>query len=364
LKSKIDDFLMIPIAKPIIGKEEKAAVSEVLDSGIIAQGKKVGEFEEKFADYCGTDYAVAVNSGTAALHVALMSAGVKQGDEVITTPFSFIATGNSILFCGANPVFADIDPKTYNISPDSIEEKINDKTKAIMPVHLFGQPCDMGEINKLAEENGLLVIEDACQAHGAEYKGEKVGGLGDAGCFSFYPTKNMTTSEGGMITTDDEGIAEMARIHRNHGQVKRYYHDNIGYNFRMTDICAAIGLEQLKRLGEFTKKRQENAGYLNEGLDGVVTPYVAPERDHVYHQYTIAVGDRDSFNKKLNDAGVGTGIYYPIPINEQDYYSRLGYASDTPNSSEAAKKVLSIPVHPSLSKKELDLIIKSVNELS
>ena len=355
---------MIPIAKPLIGDEEKKAVLEVLDSGVIAQGKKVAEFEEKFAAYCGTKHAVAVNSGTAALHVALMAAGVGEGDEVITTPFSFIATGNSILFCGAKPVFADIDERTYNISSASIAEKITDKTKAVMPVHLFGQPCDMDEINKLAKEYGLKVIEDACQCHGAEYKSKKVGSLGDAGGFSFYPTKNMTTSEGGMITTDDDKLAEMARIYRNHGQVKRYYHSYIGYNFRMTDICAAIGLEQLKKLDGFTSKRQENAAYLDEKLKGVgiATPYVAPDRTHVYHQYTIALENRDEFNQKLNDAGVGTGIYYPVPINEQEYYKGLGYVNDTPKSSEAARKVISIPVHPSVSREDLDFIIKTIKE--
>jgi perosamine synthetase len=355
-------ILMIPIAKPILGDEEKRAVLEVLDSGVIAQGKKVAEFEENFAGYCKTKHAVAVNSGTAALHVALLAAGIKEGDEVITTPFSFIATGNSILFCGAKPVFADIDPKTYNISPESIADKITERTKAIMPVHLFGQPCDMDEINKIAVENDLVVIEDACQSHGAEYKERKVGSLGDAGCFSFYPTKNMTTSEGGMITTDDDGIAEMARIYRNHGQVKRYYHDYIGYNFRMTDICAAIGLEQLRKLDGFTEKRQGNAAYLDEGLEKVATPFVASDRTHVYHQYTIAVENRDEFNTKLNDEGIGTGIYYPVPINEQEYYKALGYASDTPNASEAAKRMLSIPVHPSVSGKELDFIIGIINK--
>lgn len=353
---------MIPIAKPIIGEEEKKAVLEVLDSGIIAQGKRVQEFEEKFAEYCGTKYGVAVNSGTAALHVALMAAGIKEGDEVITTPFSFIATGNSILFVGAKPVFADIDEKTYNISPEKIAEKVTGKTKAIMPVHLFGQACEMDGIRKIAEENDLKIIEDACQSHGSDYKGKKVGSLGDAGCFSFYPTKNMTTSEGGIITTDDEKLAEMAKIYRNHGQVKRYYHDYLGYNLRMTDICAAIGLEQLKKLGGFNDARISNSAYLNEKL-GDLAPYVAEGIKHVYHQYTIRVKDRDDVVKKLNDAGVGTGVYYPVPINEQNYYKDLGYSMDTPISSEVAKEVLSLPVHPSVSKEDLDFIAEKIKEL-
>lgn len=357
---------MIPIAKPLIGDEEKHAVLDVLSSGIIAQGKKVEEFEKKFAEYCGTKHAVAVNNGTAALHVALMSMGIKQGDEVITTPFSFVATANSILFCGAKPVFADINERTFNIEPESVKKKITKKTKAIMPVHLFGQPCDMKAIMEIAEEKGIMVIEDACQAHGAEIGGKKVGSIGATGAFSFYPTKNMTTSEGGIVTTNDSKIAEMARIYRNHGQVKRYYHDYIGYNFRMTDICAAIGIEQLKKLEGFTKKRIENAEYLNQRLrriKGVTTPFVAKGVRHVYHQYTITVEKRDEVNKKLNDAGVGTGIYYPIPINEQAFYRGLGYNSrDTPISSNVAKRVLSLPAHPAVSKADLDFIADKVKE--
>lgn len=359
-------FEMIPIAKPLIGDEEKDAVLEVMGSGVIAQGKRVQELEQSFAKYCGASHGVAVNSGTAALHAALWAVGVKEGDEVITTPFSFAATGNAILYCGAKPVFADIDGKTFNIDPEAIKEKITKKTKAIMPVHLFGQACDMTAIMEIAEDRGLKTIEDACQAHGAEWKGKRVGSFGDASGFSFYPTKNMTTSEGGMITTNDAKLAEMCGIFRNHGQARRYVQEYMGYNLRMTDIAAAIGIEQLKKLDGFTDARIKNAEYLNGKLKGdkkVITPFVSKGAKHVYHQYTVMVENRDDVNKKLNDAGIGTGIYYPIPINEQPYYKGLGYGSkDTPVSSEVAKKVLSLPVHPAVSKEDLDLIAHKLKE--
>lgn len=357
---------MIPIAKPLIGDEEKKAVLDVLGSGVIAQGKRVDEFEKAFAAYCGVKYAVASSNGTTALHLALMAAGIKEGDEVITTPFSFIATANAILFCGAKPVFADIDEKTFNIDPESVKKKITRRTKAIEPVHLFGQPCDMKALMEIAEDKKLTVIEDACQAHGAETGGKKVGSIGKAGAFSFYPTKNMTTSEGGMITTDDERVTEMARIYRNHGQVERYKHSYIGYNFRMTDIQAAIGIEQLKKLEGFTKKRIENAAYLDEklaGVKGLVTPYVAKGVRHVYHQYTIMVDKRDEVVKKLNESGVGTGVYYPICINEQVFYKGLKYKADTPVASEAAKRVVSLPIHPGIGKEELDFIAEKVKDI-
>jgi len=351
---------MIPIAKPLIGEEEKEAVLKVLNSGIIAQGSLVEEFEKKFADYCNAKYAAAINSGTAALHVSLMAMGIKKGDEVITTPFSFIATANSILYTGAKPVFADIDKKTFNISPDSIAEKFTGKTKAILIVHLYGQPCNMKEINEIFDDNDLLILEDACQAHGAEYRGMRVGSLGDAGAFSFYPTKNMTTSEGGIITTNNREIIDKSKIFRNHGQTQRYYHEFIGYNLRMTDIAAAIGLAQLKKLDGFTEKRIDNAKYLTkklEGIKGITTPYVSDDVRHVYHQYTIKVDDRDEVNKKLNEAGIGTGVHYPIPINEQPFYRKLGYDSkETPVASDVSKKVLSLPIHPSVTKENLDYI--------
>ena len=361
--------IKVPIAKPIIGEEEIENVVEVLKSGMIAQGPKVAEFEEKFAKWVGADYGIAVNSGTAALHVALLSCGIGEGDEVITTPFTFIASGNAIVYTGAKPVFADIDLETYTMDPDSIEGLITENTKAILPVQLYGQSADMDKINEIAEKHDLLVIEDAAQAHGATCNGKKVGSIGDMACFSFYPTKNMTTSEGGIITTNDEKLAENARMFRAHGASVRYHHDAIGYNFRMTDISAAIGLAQLKNIDMFNDKRIENAAYLNEGLkdvDGVITPYCTPESKHVYHQYTIRVekGNRDDWVNLINECGVGTGIHYPIPLYNQPIYKELGFKGDCPNAELAADNVISLPVHPSLTKEDLDLVIEAVKKAS
>lgn len=361
--------IKVPIAKPIIGEEEIENVVEVLKSGMIAQGPRVAEFEEKFAEWVGAKYGIAVNSGTAALHVALLSCDIGKGDEVITTPFTFIASGNSIVYTGAKPVFADIDLKTYTIDPDSIEPLITENTKAIVPVQLYGQSANMDKINEIAERYGLVVIEDAAQAHGATCNGEAVGSLGDMACFSFYPTKNMTTSEGGIITTDDAELAELARVFRAHGASVRYHHDAIGYNFRMTDISAAIGLAQLDKIDEFNNKRIENAAYLNEGLkdvDGVVTPYCAYGSKHVYHQYTIRVekGNRNDWVELINEAGVGTGIHYPIPLYNQPVYKKLGIEGNCPNAELAADSVISLPVHPSLTKEDLDLVIEAVKNAS
>lgn len=361
--------IKVPIAKPIIGDEEIENVVEVLKSGMIAQGPKVEEFEENFAEWVGAEYGIAVNSGTAALHVALLSCDIGPGNEVITTPFTFIASGNSILYTGAKPVFADIDLKTYTIDPDSIEDKITENTKAILPVQLYGQSADMERINEIAEKYGLTVIEDAAQAHGATCNGKKVGSIGDMACFSFYPTKNMTTSEGGIITTDDEDLADSAKIFRAHGATVRYHHDYIGYNFRMTDISAAIGLAQLDKIDDFNDKRIANAAYLNEGLkdiDGVITPFCAPESKHVYHQYTIRVekGDRDAWVDIINDCGVGTGIHYPIPLYNQPIYKSLGIEGNCPNAELAADNVISLPVHPSLTSEDLDLVISAVEKAS
>ena len=361
--------IKVPIAKPIIGEEEIENVVEVLKSGMIAQGPKVAEFEEKYAEWVGAEYGIAVNSGTAALHVALLSCGIGEGDEVITTPFTFIASGNSILYTGAKPVFADIDLDTYTIDPDSIEDLITENTKAILPVQLYGQSADMDKINQIAEKHGLIVIEDAAQAHGATFHGENVGTMGDMSCFSFYPTKNMTTSEGGIITTNDEDLAENAKMFRAHGASIRYHHNEVGYNFRMTDISAAIGLAQLGKIDEFNDKRIENAAYLNEGLkdvDGVITPKCFDNAKHVYHQYTIRVekGNRDDWVDIINECGVGTGIHYPIPLYNQPIYKALGIEGNCPNAELAADNVISLPVHPSLTKEDLDRVICAVKTAS
>ncbi len=355
---------MITIAKPYLDEAEIEAVTAVLRSGVIAEGPRVAQFEQAFAEYIGVDHAVAVNSGTAALHVALMAHGIGKGDEVITSPFSFVATANSIVYTGAKPVFADIEPDTYIISPDQVHEMITSRTKAIMPVHLYGHAADMGAIMEIAEDHNLLVIEDACQAHGATYKGKKVGSFG-TGAFSFYPTKNMTTSEGGIITTDDPDIAARSRMLRAHGSKQRYLHEMIGYNFRMTDISAAIGIVQMGRLAEFTEKRRQNARKLASGLKDTKNLILPVEKDncsHVYHQYTIRTPRRDSLRDTLQEKGIGTGTYYPLCIHQQPLYKEMGYAGSFPNSEKAAREVLSIPVHPGLSDADINTVIACIKE--
>ncbi len=354
---------MINIAKPMIGEEEKQAVLEVLDSGMLAQGPRVKAFEEAFANMCGVKYAVATSSGTTALHVALLAHGIGAGDEVITTPFTFIASANSILYTGAKPVFVDIAPATFNIRPELIEAAITPKTKAILPVHLFGLSCDMDPILAIAEKYGLLVIEDACQSHGASYKERRVGSFG-TGAFSLYPTKNITSAEGGMITTNDDKIAEECRVIRQHGMRRRYYHDELGFNFRMTDIHAAIGLAQLRKLLRFNQARQANAGYLSSHLRGVVVPCVPEGSQHVYHQYTVRVRDgrRDALRAYLHENGVASEVYYPVPVHKQTYYTeKLGYSVSYPEAERASQEVLSLPVHPGLTRSDLELITDKVN---
>lgn len=355
---------MIPIAKPNIGDEEIAAVSEVMASGIIAEGKRVAEFENAFAEYIGTEHAIAVNSGTAALHAALMAHGIGKGDEVITTSFSFIATANSIMYTGARPVFVDIEPETFNINTDLIEDSITKNTKALMPVHLYGHSAEMKHINDIAEDHDLIIIEDACQAHGATYHGKKVGSFG-TGAFSFYPTKNMTTGEGGIITTNDSEVARKARMIRAHGSQERYLHEMLGYNFRMTDIAAVIGLVQLKKVDGFNLKRQKNAQLLSEGLkdvSGVTIPTVRKGCEHMFHQYTIRVNKRDELITTLNQNGIGTGVYYPRPIHMQPTYIGTGYNYDLPICEKTATEVISLPVHPGVSDNDVKHIIKTVIE--
>jgi len=354
---------MIPIARPLIGEEEKKAVIAVLESGRLAQGPRVQEFEEKFAALCGVKHGVATSSGTTALLTALLVHGIGPGDEVITTPFTFIASANSIRFTGARPVFVDIDESSYNIDPALIEEKITPRTKAILPVHLYGNPCDTERIMEVADRHELVVIEDACQAHGASIKGRKVGSYG-TGCFSFYPTKNMTTAEGGMITTDDEEVAQRARLMRHHGQSQLYYHEAPGYNFRMTELQAALGLVQLEKLPEWTRKRIENAAYLTERLTNVITPRVKKRYVHVYHQYTIRVkGDRDEAVKKLAEGGIGARVYYPLPVHWQPFYRQQGFNDSLPVSERMSQEVLSLPVYPALTQEELDKIVSEASKL-
>lgn len=354
---------MIQMAKPIMGAEEKQAVLEVLDSGIIAQGPRTKAFEEAFAAMCGTRHAVATSSGTTALHIALLAHDIGPGDEVITSPFTFIASANSALYVGARPVFVDIDPRTFNLNPELIEAAVTPRTRAIMPVHLFGLPCDMDPILRIAEKHNLAMIEDACQSHGATYKGRKAGSFG-TGTFSLYPTKNITSGEGGMITTDSDEVAELCRVIRNHGMRRRYYHDQLGYNFRMTDIHAAIGLAQIGKLEQYNRKRQENAAYYDAHLKGVVTPCVPQGYGHVYHQYTVRVpgGRRDALREYLKEREIGSEVYYPVPIHRQSFYMKeLGYNQRLPETELAAQEVLSLPVHPSLSPADLETVVNAVN---
>lgn len=361
---------MISIAAPDIGVREEEAVLGVMRSTSLAQGPQVAKFEEEFAAFIGTKHAVAVNSGTAALHAALLAYGVGPGDEVLTSSFSFIASGNSILYTGARPVFVDV-AGDFNMDIDLIESAINEKTKAIMPVHLFGQPCDMDGIMALAAKYNLAVVEDTCQSHGAEYKGRKAGSFG-AGCYSFYPTKNMTTGEGGMVTTDDDDVAEKCRLIRAHGMKVRYYHDTLGYNYRMTDIGAAIGLVQLTKLAGYNARRSENAAALTEGISGVaglITPDIGADRTHVFHQYTLRVTPsfpvtRDELVAGLSERGIGSGVYYPVPIHKQKVYTNLGYDVSLPVTEQFAEEVLSLPVHPGVTAEDAGQIVKAIKEIA
>lgn len=356
---------MIPISKPYIGEEEKQAVLDVLESGYIVQGPRTAELEQRFAELCGVRHAIATSSGTTALHLALLAHGIGPGDEVITTPFTFIASANSILFTGATPVFADIEETTFNIDPQQVRRAITPRTKAIMPVHLYGQMADMDELQALAHEHNLILIEDACQAVGATYKGQRAGSFG-TGVFSLYATKNIMAGEGGMITTNDDDIAAKCRLLRSHGMERRYHHETLGYNFRLTDLNAALGLVQLERLQQVTEQRRANAAYLNERLQTVITPITAPEREHVWHQYTIRIDagrNRDQCAARLQQAGVGTGIFYPIPAHQHQYMRNIVGNVTMPVSEKLAHEVLSLPVHPQLSEKELEKIVCEVNKL-
>jgi len=355
---------MISIAKPLIGQEEKQAVSEVLDSGMIACGPKTKEFEEEFARYIGVKHALGTTSGTTALHLGLLTLGIGKDDEVIVPSFSFIASANSILFCNAKPVFCDVDEKTFNIDPLKIKDLITDKTKAIMPVHLYGLPAYMKEIQKIADEYDLLVIGDAAQAHGASINKKMVGSFGDIECFSFYPTKNMTTGEGGMLTTNDDELFEIANSIRNHGREKTkwgYEHGRLGYNYRMTDISSAIGLEQLKKLPDFLKNRGKNADFYDKNLK-CKTPFVPDGYKHAYHQYTIKCKNREDLLKELKENEIGFGIYYPRPLHNYSHLERFGHG-DLKVSERLSEESVSLPVHPALREEELEKVAGVVNKV-
>lgn len=353
---------MIPAAQPLIGDDERAAVDAVLRSGMIAQGPQVAAFEEEFASLVDGRECVAVNSGTSALHLSLLAMGIGPGDEVIVPSFTFAATANAVAVAGATPVFVDIEADTFCMDPDAIVAAITARTRAIMPVHLYGHPAAMAQISDIAQEYELQVLEDAAQAHAAALEGRPVGAWGDAAAFSFYPTKNMTSGEGGMVVTGDPELARTVRLLRNQGMEKRYHNEIAGLNNRMTDIHAAIGRVQLQKLPEWTDQRRRNAEFLDANLTGVTVPPVREGARHVYHQYTVRVpGDRDAFVAALAERGVGSGVYYPVPVHRLPTFA---LRQDLPVTAEAAAQVISLPVHPALSPDDLAQVAEAVNDVA
>jgi dTDP-4-amino-4,6-dideoxygalactose transaminase len=343
-------FLDLEVQYASIRNEIESAVHAVLNSRQYVLGTFVREFEEAFAAYCGVRHAIAVNSGTSALHLALLAAGVGAGDEVITVPFTFVATVAAIRYCGAREVYVDIDPRTFNMDPSALEQAITPRTKAILPVHLFGQPADMDVISATAKRHELRVIEDAAQAHGARYKGKRAGSVADAGCFSFYPTKNLgACGEGGMVTTEDDEIARRVRLLRDWGADCKYHHILPGFNYRMEGLQGAILNVKLKRLEEWTEHRRAVAARYDEMLRDVKLPWVMAGVRHVYHTYTIRSDERDSLQRRLSDAGIQTAIHYPLPVHLQPAYANERYPEGSlPESERAAREVLSLPMYPEL----------------
>ena len=354
---------MIILSKPSIGKEEIDAVVEVLRSGMLASGARVLEFEERFAQTVGSEHAVAVGSGTAALHIGLLASGVGPGDEVIVPSFTFAATANSVRMAGATPVFVDVDPDDFTIHASRIEPAITESTRAVMPVHLYGQMAPMTEIMALASSHGFDVIEDAAQAHLASTQGHNAGAVGLFGAFSFYPTKNMTTGEGGMITTSDPDVAGRARMLRNQGMSERYVHPMVGLNERMTEIEGAIGLAQLRKVQGWTERRRELAEVYRQRLKPELgLPAARDDAFHVYHQYTLCPPDRKPVIAALKDAEIGHGIYYPSGTHEQKPYQGPEY--DLPVTDDLTRRVVSIPIRPDLTDEELDMIVDTLNAVS
>jgi perosamine synthetase len=355
---------LIPAAAPEIGTEEREAVDRVLASGGLAQGPEVLNFEQEFSS-AAVDGAlcVAVNSGTSAQHLAMLAAGIGSGDEVIVPSFTFAATANSVALTGATPVFVDIEHDTFCMDPAAVLAAVSPRTRAVMPVHLYGHPAALREISDICSKQNLLLIEDAAQAHLASIDGKPVGTWGLAGSFSFYPTKNMTAGEGGMVTTSNPDLARTVRLLRNQGQEIKYQNEIVGLNNRMTDIHAAIGRVQLRKLAGWTAQRQANAAFYDANLLGVEVPQVAPGAIHVYHQYTIRVvgQDRDRFASELSKRGVGSGVYYPVPNHQLPAFN---LNLDLPETTRAASQVLSLPVYPSLSQKDREIVVAAVNEVA
>jgi perosamine synthetase len=358
----------IPPARPVIGEAEIEAAVRVLRSGMVVQGPEVAAFEQEFGELVGGRHCVAVNSGTSALQLSLLALGYGPGDEVIVPSFSFAASANAVRLVGATPVFADIEPGSFCLDPDAVSAAITPRTVAIMPVHLYGHPAAMDRLVPIAEQHGLAIVEDAAQAHAAALHGRPVGGFGAAGCFSFYPTKNMHSLEGGMVSTADAELARTLRLLRNQGMEQRYQNEIVGANMRLTDVAAAIGRVQLGQLDGWTEKRQANAAYLDANLQGVTVPPVADGARHVYHQYTIRVrGDRDAFQAGLKELGIGNAVYYPTPIHRlRPYLTEDGQVGDwkLPETDRAAEEVVSLPIFPSLTPEQLDRIVEGVNTVA
>jgi dTDP-4-amino-4,6-dideoxygalactose transaminase len=353
---------MISIADPEVSEAAIEDVREVLESGMLADGPEVRAFEAEFAAFCGTDHAVAAANGTAALQTALVAAGIGDGDTVLTTPFSFVASANAARLCGADVVFADIDPETFHLSPEAAAAvAAEDDIDAIIAVHLYGLPADMDGLRAVADKHDAVLVEDAAQAHGAAYNGDRVGSLGDVATFSFYPSKNMTTAEGGMITTDDQTIADRAARFVNHGRSDDYEHVDVGHNLRLTSVAAAIGREQLDRLPAFNERRRHNAARLTDGLSDtdVETPTVPEGRRHVYHQYTIRTPKRDELSAMLEDHDVRSAVYYPTCIHALPAYD--GDDGSYPEAERVAREVLSLPVHPNVTDTDIEHITEVIH---
>ncbi len=350
----------------VIEDEIDAKIKEIIHSSHFIIGNNVAEFEREAARYYDIKHAVGVASGTDALHLALLACGIGKGDEVITTPFTFIATAEAITYTGARPVFVDIDEKTFNIDVKKIVKAITKKTKAILPVHLFGLSADMEKIKGFAAEYKLKIIEDCAQSFGAEYKGKKTGAISDTGCFSFFPSKNLGCyGDGGMVITNDDDIAERIKILRNHGQKVRYYHSVIGYNSRLDEIQAGILRVKLKRIDEYNEKRRKNASLYTERLKGVniITPSEPEGYYHVFHQYSIRTSKRDLIQKKLADEGIASAIYYPVPLHLQESYKELGYKNgDFPVSEAVASDIISLPMYPELTAEQINEVCKVIKE--
>ncbi len=348
-----------------IKDELEAAVKETLAGGRFILGPSVEALEKETAAYCGAAFGVGVASGTDALHLALLALGIGPGDEVITTPFTFIATAEAISYTGATPVFVDIDPATYNLDCGQVEAKITSRTRALLPVHLYGQPADMDDILALAAKYKLSVVEDCAQAVGAQYKGRRVGAFGDAGCFSFFPSKNLGgAGDGGLIVTNDRALADRLKRLRAHGSSRKYFHEEIGYNSRLDEIQAAIIRVKLRYLDKWTLARQSRAALYGELLSsaaGIARPRIAPDRTHVWHQYTIRAANRDEIKDRLAAAGIDSAVHYPVPIHLQPAYAQLAQTAGAfPQSETAAAQVLSLPIYPQLSDADVAAVCKQL----